>query len=1521
MATNPLGSGVTRYITDRDRQFAAVIFQADKPPLDSEVNLISLIDLEARAEEVRSRVASGWLMDELNPRSDFTTSTNYSNQFYFGPLSSDAGREIRWAAVNGWLIPVCGTNTGAPPLAPNDSQFSNLIKLEGPTTLAGANRQDFTFLEVWLQRIDVDPPVSGVAPGKPVRGYVYRFGNVLSGFSYLPDELVDPDINYETTKRVQIQYRIRTVSGVSLVNNPEGFDPLTVFAQGPLTSATTLPFSNMRSTLGDPGLWRAGSGDPSTFGTVDGYVYAIPLCATFRRNSASFSDTNLAGAVNRNLSATAARTYTSDITLASLLSSSATSFTVSATVFNNSFLGTLNPYTNAYFKIDDEIIQVTAITFISPNYTINISRAQLGSVASQHVVGSKLSYYTLRPDGLFSDQVASTDILDLRHSVADKFDYQSILKTNLQELLRGNLRTTWKRYGATNVSGPVVSYGDYITASSTITNGLTRLDAPDGNRRTWSDAAVTQRFVVPVVVPPNNTVPQSVTKTVAPYGISALFSVSGQSTRTYGSGTGWFNGDKIKIPITSFTGSADARFILPSEIENAVVIRFDGMTTDPNGGTPGATSASATNIESPAFTTKVIKNGQGAVITLDVEDLLIELNDGGTAGAAYDPWVDSVGAAPTSAFCNSMSMFIEFSVLYEPGRGLSHRPSYVNTPKILNASVAAPNAVMLRQGGVSTTVRPMIPSYLGDSPEIQTGVNRTFAKTAEIMLDPGSKSVQVAPYSSVVIPNLLVRAGNKNNWYGTSSFTYQGCMPTKSIDGSATVWTSTDPLGLFDKTKAIEIPIEYCPKPGLHYAPIVNASGAGRFSQGLNFMLLSKGGSLTNTSDFNLGVVAYPSAPGYYIVTDPNGTLYNTVASASSAVYGKKYSSSKITNPDGSAFQGIQFPPFYGPARITGVYRRVSSAFLPSGGSPFNNNREISGGGTAVNLLRDSFDGATYLLDVDTNGDLFFVLNAQALDLTKASLSGSFNDYDYLVECTLFGYDRGFLQTNARICLTAASSPPGTGGTISVNAFLTSSDGVGLVTPAPIPSTTSVQVYYNAMPYQGDVFGSQSSYSDSPYFQGSLSIGNVDSLNNNPLGAPSTLSLPNKTGYEVLASMNFETTLGTGRLSGSNPIPLLNTTEAPLNPPDVAGTLVDVNRLFSLNRVGYQDWASQSTLMPVKNPATDPTLTFGALSEQYDNDVHPELAGSTVHLPLGAFFRDKDFVGKTMYQIRTQSGAAAAPVGAFTTVPQEAPQNTPSAGISTFEGTDFVCGNSSNCIGQGNEAIITVDGVVDNLTSTTVFKTTRGGAGYSASGAWPGGPLSARLPKARPNTEVGSVLMGKAYLVKSGPETVSGTEVHPGNELQMVVLTQATPAYFRDSEIVHSASGAGEGYTAIDRYRCLGHPLEKRRGVVNTNILPTARPLFVNKIFDNPLYWGSSDLPLVTEEQETVPVTINGQSLFSISVRPNDPTTVQMFVNGVKQAYGVDYTVGGTENKTVTYTSTTVALVTTDIVEFFYTTI
>lgn len=1543
MPTNPLGPGVSRYTDDRDKQFSVVVFQANKPPLDSELNLVSLIDLESKAELVRSEMASGWLMNESSPKSDFFTNSNNSNIFFFGRNTPGELRNLSWAIVNGWAIPVAGTRTGQPPLAADDVDTWNEVQLNPPSTSTGGNIAEFVFLEVWQAVISADPAPPGIAPGKPQRGFIYRFGNVEGGFSYIPDDLIDPNMNFPTTKRVQIQYRIRVVQSINIAQYPEGFDPNLVFAQGLLTQPSVVPFANMRQTLGDPGLWRAGTGDSTTFGTMDGYVYAIPLCVAFRRNGGGFSDVgNIAGAFNRNSKAIArtdSTIYISGFALQAAMGLTDSSFNL--TSITGTVLNTMNSFGEAYFRIDDEIIRVNNIIQNSPtSFTMTIDRGQLSTTVRTHLSGTAFTEYTVRPDGLYADQIAATDILDLRHSVADKFDYDSILKTNVIELLKGNLRSTWKRYGSTNAAGPIVLYGDRITDSSVFVGGLTRLDAPDGNRRAFSDAVTVQRFNVPVVVPSqSNAIGDPIQFSVAPYNIQVLWSASapavpaGATRLNGGLYPTWWNGDQISVILSPFAAgmpgsdSNQVRFVLPSEDPDAVLIRFEGMTTDPNGGAPAnpaTTSPSATNgnFTVPLTGNLILKNGHGIGVTLDGSGNLIITFESGAVNSPLQEFLDALQGNVAQTYATQVVMHIDFAVVYGSGRGLSHKPDYINTVWYRGSNTNTTQT--LTRGGLSGLSR-MIPTYLGDSPYVQTGVNRNLARTSEVMIDAGSKTVYAAPYREVQVPQLLARNGTHLNWYYNPAIQYQGAMPLLDQAGLNTVHptNTVDALNLFNHgltTVYIEIPWEYLPRPGLHHIPLQATTGTA-FPSGLNFMFLAQEGPNANTSSYNESIVSYPNAPGYYIVTPVVGETYGTQAGILS-IFGVKYSNTLISAQNGGPFRGIKFPPFLAPARITGVYQRQTPAVLPVS-SPFNNNRSFVGGaGTDTNLLRDNYDGPTVLLDVDVNGDPYFVLNADALDLTKAPSGSTFDNIDFIIECVLFGFDRGFLQTNGRVCVAKASG----GGSIPVaqDNFTTSADGtIGVITPSPLASNAAnneLTVWYNRQPYQGDPFGTQSAYSDDLYRLGPLTAGEAIGIFNNPLGPVSTLTLPNKNGFEVLAATSFITSLGTGRLSGSQPLPLLDTEEAPNNPPDYAGTLVDFSRRFSANRVGYEDWADQ--LYPVTLTGVSsrpPTLTDG-LDQVYDNFVPPELAGCVAQLPLGIYFRDKDFLGKTLYLQKNSSGVGAVSVGTLSFLDYDAPLASSAPGFSTWEGTEFICGNTSGMSGVGSESLIRVDGTTTNPLSTTLFKTTRGGAAYSTTGPWPGGVIGSRFPKARPNINAGSVLATTAFLVRSQPETVGSTEVHMGSELQMVIVTQASPAYFRDTDVAHSASGTNEGFTAVDRFRLLGKPLEKRRGFVDLTLNPSGKPVFVTSIYDNPLFFGSSDVSLNSQKQETLAVTVAGQTSFTLSERPLDPTTVQMYLNGVKLQYGTDYTVGGTTNQTVTFvvSSSNPSLLTTDIVEFFY---
>lgn len=160
-------------------------------------------------------------------------------------------------------------------------------------------------------------------PNKPSQFQLYRHGNTQSADdTWLADELTDPAIDVETSQRVQIQYRIRVTGEDEAVNwkkHPDGFSSLSsgdpvIFARGgrnvPVydgngegdgqsypfvradASSTWLDSSAVAYGDTDDGLWVAGDGSAQAaqdLCTLDGFVYAIPLCFVFRHNNVSDS--------------------------------------------------------------------------------------------------------------------------------------------------------------------------------------------------------------------------------------------------------------------------------------------------------------------------------------------------------------------------------------------------------------------------------------------------------------------------------------------------------------------------------------------------------------------------------------------------------------------------------------------------------------------------------------------------------------------------------------------------------------------------------------------------------------------------------------------------------------------------------------------------------------------------------------------------------------------------------------------------------------------------------------------------------------------------------------------------------------------------------------------------------------------------------------------------------------------------------------------------------------------------------
>ncbi len=630
------GPGVSRTLSAFQRQFLQVIWQEQKPPLDSEHNLTAQVSQEQLVNFVKSKMHSGFLMDPLKAPADFVTLPAYSNRFKLGNVASDQDQPFVWANVNGWIVPVSGTNM-------SEGNTSNVVNLFPPPSSDA--RIDLVFLEVWLARVASNPSTLN----KPSASTIWKWGNTLYGGTNISDDLEDPAIGFETTERVQLQYRIRVFGAgaglgqsVSLSVYPDGLDDPNVLAQAAAEdSVAGMTYTNMRSVLNDPGLWRAGDGDADNeLGTVDGYCYAIPLCAVFRRNSQPFvartnsGNANQNGSLDRNPAgvpitdpAEGAATL-GTATLTSTLTATATGNVTVTGLTGSGFDNSELDWASVFVTLDNEIVHITAVNVGGGTITIAngagaaAGRGRYGTQAVSHSAGTELKFYSFRPDGLFADQIAPQDILDLRRAVTPgEWDYSQLLTHNLGKLFAGELHSSYKQSGVSDTEGCVVTEIDTLWADGgeTVPNQTEALDGPDGIRTVFSDAAVVQSEVSLVLNPETGgagvpTVVSDFTAGAPAWGVSADFVPSGFQPN----GGGWANGTVVNLYLggadgvsgareTSRSGSRFVRFVSPREYwlsgdvsvtgnRSPFKMRFMGVNGDPNEGgfcDPAATGESA----------------------------------------------------------------------------------------------------------------------------------------------------------------------------------------------------------------------------------------------------------------------------------------------------------------------------------------------------------------------------------------------------------------------------------------------------------------------------------------------------------------------------------------------------------------------------------------------------------------------------------------------------------------------------------------------------------------------------------------------------------------------------------------------------------------------------------------------------------------------------------------------------------------------------------------------------------------
>ena len=579
MADN-YGNDVSTTLTYLNKKYTQVIWQQGKPPLDSELNFVGQLSAESLRDALKEISNSGFLSDPLFTDTDYVCESNYSNLFKIKPTS---------AIVNGLLVNIIGVNS---------TTEDNIIELsDAPTS---GNRTDFVFLEVWKSLISANPSTDN----KPSADKVYKYGNRDYGNTDNPnEELIDGDIGFETTKRVQIQYRIRVVSDIDLGQYPDGLEDPTIFAQGNEASPITNKQFVSMHLVGDSTCWRADVSSVST-ASVDGYVYAIPICAIFRRNKSEYLNIDNGGNPNHNGSTTRAITTTPRELTNSVLSTALTATSTSAII-----VGT---YTGSAFSqsglypifieigegLNKEIVRGTAVN--GGTSTITITRGLLGTQAKYHPVGTAIKVYNSRPDGLYADQIASSDILDLRRSVSlSGWDYQRLLQSSVSDILFNRLKTTWKQSGnggTSNSQGLVIEQVDVLGTSPYNDAGL--LDAPNGIRTTWSDSAFIQKDVTMLLDPSVDLGAGNITTTTflnTDWEVNADLYPTG-FLKTSGQ---WNNGDVMFFNLDGLNGGARGglknsdravRFIAPYESDNPVKLRFPSFSSQKAGVYPSYTT-------------------------------------------------------------------------------------------------------------------------------------------------------------------------------------------------------------------------------------------------------------------------------------------------------------------------------------------------------------------------------------------------------------------------------------------------------------------------------------------------------------------------------------------------------------------------------------------------------------------------------------------------------------------------------------------------------------------------------------------------------------------------------------------------------------------------------------------------------------------------------------------------------------------------------------------------------------------
>lgn len=609
-----------------------------------------------------------------------------------------------------------------------DVTTPNQVNVRSVPGGTAGNATAFTYVEVVGGTFTFNPGGGFLAggvdtPNKPTQDTIYWNGNVLSDPTYdWPDDIADPVIGVETTKRVQIQYRIRNTGQAEAVNfstQCDGFSNPQVLAQAtqaapvnlyrlvPADGKTVLAFIQITNPL----ALVAGQ----TF-TVNGTVFTAVAVVV---NPTDFLIGGTAAATAANLEAVIAATFPA--TLSTGVSSNVITLTTATPAPGNDItITTTAPAIQATVAVNSAVAYGTVDNglWVSGNGTIgsatdlgtvdgfsyaipigfvfrrndasgtggfNPSTNANGAISYNHGVFNNTNLPGApaiplgdsdRPDGLFYDVLVLNDILDLRKEVSPGgVDLMAETNRQMQALLDTESRT-WAADGS-NV-GLLAAGSGTVGTRFLVCNEFGRIAGPastygsiseefDHIRRRFADQSVVEKIAF-AILPTDTAVAQP-----------------GKYVNKVGVTVNWYEDDVVVLDLTALnpTGLGDWDNATATLAGANVVNFWPTGTTITNvlrvihddGNYAAAVSKDVQIKNVTGLGTAVLE------ITLDANNTIV---DGGTGGAPYR----MVGDAVLGDIGSPRRIFFEVEISYPLAVGTTNTPVEVLTPDTTVATYA-----------------------------------------------------------------------------------------------------------------------------------------------------------------------------------------------------------------------------------------------------------------------------------------------------------------------------------------------------------------------------------------------------------------------------------------------------------------------------------------------------------------------------------------------------------------------------------------------------------------------------------------------------------------------------------------------------------------------------------------------------------------------------------------------------------------------------------------------------------------